>query len=213
MPALDYVSIIRSVYGDRRAMLAGAFASALTAGLTAYKTQSIPLYAVTLAFIFFGFLRYLNMRAFWRAAIDSDDAEGAQHWENRAVINGSMVAVVYGAWCLVSMAIVRDPFAELASASLSIAVMVGLCARNFGLDRLVAIQMLFVIVPLSVGYASHGDIYHVVLAGLLFVMLSSYRKLAGDIRAILLSAVHGRVEASRLAAELDMAMSTMQHGL
>ncbi|WP_332689041.1 putative bifunctional diguanylate cyclase/phosphodiesterase [Devosia sp.] len=212
-PALDYVSIIRSVYGDRRAMLAGAFASAFAAGLSAYKAQSAPLYVIAFAFVIIGVVRYLNMRAFWYAAIDSDDAEAAEQWENRAVAIGSGLALVYGMWCLVSMLIVQDPYAELVSASLSIAVMVGICARNFGLDRLVAIQMLAVIAPLSLGLLLRGDIYHPVLAILLFVMLTSFRKLAGDIRSILLSAVHGRVEASRLAAELDMAMTTLEHGL
>jgi diguanylate cyclase (GGDEF)-like protein len=213
MPALDYVSIIRSVYGDRRAMLAGTFATAITSALTAHSAKSWALGLVTLAFVVIGLVRYIDMRAFWRAAIDSDDAQAAEHWENRAVISGGLLALVYGVWCFVSMAIVKDPFAELASASLSIAVMVGICARNFGLDRLVTIQMILVIVPLSVGYAFHGDVYHIVLAALLGVMLSSFRKLAGDIRAILLSAVHGRVEASRLATELDMAMTTLEHGL
>ncbi len=213
MPALDYVSIIRSVYGDRRAMLAGVFASAVMGGMTAYKTGSLALYAVTVGFLIIGLVRYLNMRAFWRANIDNDDAEAAEHWENRAVVTGGLLALLYGIWCFISMAIVQDPFAELASASISIAVMVGICARNFGLDRLVTIQMVLVILPLSVGYALHGDVYHAVLAALLGVMLSSFRKLAGDIRSILLSAVHGRVEASRLAAELDMAMTTLEHGL
>jgi len=64
-----------------------------------------------------------------------------------------------------------------------------------------------------VGFFLRGDIYHPVLAALLIVMLASFRKLAGDIRSILLSAVHGRVEASRLASELDMAMTTLEHGL
>jgi diguanylate cyclase (GGDEF)-like protein len=213
MPALDYVSIIRSVYGDRRAMLAGAFASAIMGTLTAYKAQSLALYAVTLGFIVIGLIRYADMRAFWRAAIDNDDAASAEHWENRAVISGGLLAAVYGTWCFISMAIVQDPFAELASASISIAVMVGICGRNFGLDRLVTIQMVLVIVPLSAGYALHGDVYHFVLAALLGIMLTSFRKLAGDIRTILLSAVHGRVEASRLAAELDMALATLEHGL
>lgn len=194
-------------------MLAGVFASAVMGALTAYKSQSIPLYFVTMAFIAIGLIRYVDMRAFWRAAIDSDDAGAAEHWENRAVISGGLLAMVYGAWCFVSMVIVQDPFAELASASISIAVMVGVCGRNFGLDRLVTIQMVLVIVPLSAGYALHGDIYHIVLAGLLGIMLSSFRKLAGDIRTLLLSAVHGRVEASRLATELDMALTTLEHGL
>ncbi|MFP9139370.1 putative bifunctional diguanylate cyclase/phosphodiesterase [Devosia sp. XGJD_8] len=212
-PALDYVSIIRSVYGDRRAMLAGAFASAFTAGLSAYKAQSGPLYVIAFAFVVIGLLRYFNMRAFWKAAIDNDDAAAAEQWENRAVASGSALALVYGFWCLFAMVLVNDPFAELASVSLSIAVMVGICARNFGLDRLVALQMLGVIVPMSIGFFLNGDIYHSVLAALLIVMLASFRKLAGDIRSILLSAVHGRVEASRLAAELDMAMTTLEHGL
>ncbi|HTN63661.1 MAG TPA: EAL domain-containing protein [Devosia sp.] len=213
MPTLDYVSIIRSVYGDRRAMLAGTFATALTCGLSAFKTQSLPLYAITIGFLAIGVWRDIDLRAFRRAAINSDDGDAAEYWENRAIISGGLLAIAYGLWCLVSMAIVKDPFAEIASASLSIAVMVGICARNFGLDRLVTIQMVLVILPLSAGYMLHGDIYHFVLAALLGVMLSSFRKLAGDVRSILLSAVHGRVEATRLAAELDMAMSTMQHGL
>jgi len=41
--------------------------------------------------------------------------------------------------------VVKDPFASLSSASISIAVMVGICGRNFGLDRLVTIQMICVI--------------------------------------------------------------------
>jgi diguanylate cyclase (GGDEF)-like protein len=213
MPTIDYVSIIRSVYGDRRAMLAAAFATALTAGLSAYRSQSLPLLAIALAFVGMGMLRYYDSRSFWRAAIDSDDAEAAEHWENRAVFTGGLLAIVYGAWCFISMVIVRDPFAELASATLTTAAMVGIVGRNFGLDRLVTIQMVLVIVPMSTGYALHGDLYHLLLAATLGVMLVSFRKLAGDIRSILLSAVHDRVEASRLAAELDMAMSTMQHGL
>ncbi|WDR04320.1 diguanylate cyclase [Devosia algicola] len=213
MPALDYVSIVRSVYGDRRALLFGAFASALAAGLSAYRAQSFPLFLIAVAFVVVGFIRYHNMHAFWRAAIDGEDDEVAEYWEIRATIGGGMVAFVYGMWCLVSMLLVRDPFAELVSISLSMAAMVGVCARNFGLDRLVAIQTLLLSVPLAFGLLLRGDFYHPVLAGLLVIMLVSFRKLATDIRTILLSAVHGRIEATRLAGELDMAMGTLQHGL
>ncbi|HEV7346663.1 MAG TPA: EAL domain-containing protein [Devosia sp.] len=213
MPALDYVSIIRSVYGDRRAMLAGSFASGVAAYLTAFKTDSAALYVVTAAFAIIGLIRYANMRAFARAATADEDCMSAEQWENRAIVYGGLLALVYGMWCFISMVVVKDPFAELASASISIAVMVGIVARNFGLDRLVTIQMLLVIVPLSAGYALHGDLYHIILAGLLGLMLASFRKLAADVRSILLSAVHGRVEASRLATELDMAMTTLEHGL
>ncbi len=194
-------------------MLAGSAASAIAAWLTAYKTGSLSLYVITAAFIIIGLVRYFNMRAFWRAAAADENAAAAAVWETRALIHGGLLAATYGAWCLISMAVVKDPFAELASASISIAVTVGIVGRNFGLDRLVAIQMLLVIAPLSAGFALHGDVYHFILAGLLGVMLASFRKLAADVRTILLSAVHGRVDASRLADELDMAMATLEHGL
>ena len=213
LPALDYVSIIRSVYNDRRALLAAALGTALAAGLSAFKSQSLPLLVIALAFVAIGLIRFIEAGAFQRAAIASDDAQGAEHWENRAVFNGALAGIVYGAWCFISMVIVRDPFAELTSATLTTAAMVGLVARNFGLDRLVTIQMILVIVPLSLGYALHGDAYHIILALLLGIMLASFRKLAADTRSILLSAVHGRVEASRLATELDMALTTLEHGL
>jgi len=213
MPALDYVSIIRSVYGDRKAMLGGVFATAVTSGLAAYTTQSPSLAAITVAFLLIGYVRDANSRAFWRAAIANDDAEAAEHWETRAVWTGGALALVYGLWCLVSMGVVQDPFAELSSASITIAVTVGIVARNFGLDRLVTIQVVLIIIPLSIGYVLLGDINHIVLAAMLGVMLISFRKLAGDIRSLLLSAVHGRVEASRLATELDVALTTLEHGL
>lgn len=213
LPALDYVSIVRSVYGDRTAMLGGVFATAIVAGLGAVRTQSPALYLITAAFVIIGVARDMNLRAFRHAAIRNDDAAAAHHWEYRATWTGGALALVYGLWCLVAMGVVRDPFVELSSASIAIAVTVGVVARNFGLDRLVTIQVLLLIIPLSIGYALQGGLDHFVLATMLAVMLTSFRKLAGDIRSILLSAVHGRVEASRLAAELDAALTTLEHGL
>ena len=119
MPALDYVSIIRSVYRDRRAMLAAACGTALAAGLCAYNSQSLPLFVIAVALIVIGLLRYADARAFLRAAIGNEDADAAEYWENRAVVSGAMAGIVYGAWCFISMVIVRDPFAELTSATLT----------------------------------------------------------------------------------------------
>ncbi|NGP16657.1 diguanylate cyclase domain-containing protein [Devosia aurantiaca] len=213
MPHLDYVSIIRSVYADGNTMLAGSLASAFAALLTAYQAKSLPLVVVSMLFVLVGLVRFFNMRAFWNAKIGNEDAEAAERWENRAVIIGALLALLHGSWCFVAMLIVREPFSELASFSLTMAVMVGICARNFGLDRLVTIQMVMVIIPLSLSLLLRFDGYHPLLALLLFVMLSGFRKLAAGIREILLSAVHGRVEASRLAAELDIAITTLEHGL
>src|SRR5690606_13445628 len=133
MPAVDYVSIIRSVYGDRREMLLGAFASAAIAAISAFKANAPILYIVAAAILLVGVIRLINMRAFWRVGLDNEDVETAEHWENRALVGGGLVAFAHGMWCLVAILIVRDPFAELASCTLTIASTVGMVARNFGL--------------------------------------------------------------------------------
>jgi diguanylate cyclase (GGDEF)-like protein len=213
MPAIDYVSIVRSVYGDRRALLFGAFASAAAASASALHTGSRELLVVALAFVAVGFVRFQIMNAFQRAEIGNEDAIAAEYWENMALFGGSLVAALHGIWCLVSILIVQESYAEFAAATLSMGMTVGIVARNFGLDRLVTIQTLLFAVPLSIALLLRGDFYHGLLAALLIIMLVSFRKLAGDVRDILLAAVHGRVDASRLAAELDIALTTMNHGV
>ncbi|MBF0680271.1 MAG: EAL domain-containing protein [Devosia sp.] len=213
MPALDYVSLIRSVYGDRRALLAGACASAGVAAMSGIKADAPALYLVALIILLVGIARFVNMRAFWDAAIGNEDANAAEHWENRALWGGALVALAHGLWCLVAILFVQDPFAELAACTLSIASTVGMVARNFALDRLITIQTVALSVPLWVAMLLRADIYHALLAAMLLVMLISFRKLAADIRVILISALHGRIEVSRLAAELDIAITTLAHGL
>ncbi len=213
MPPLDYVSIIRSVYADRRQMLLGAFASAGVAALSAFKANAPILLAVAAAILLVALFRFFNMRAFWQAGVRDDDAETAERWENKAIAGGVLVAFTHGVWCLIAFLVVRDPFAELASFTLTIASTVGIVARNFGLDRLLTLQIISLSVPLWITMIFRGDFYNQVLAAMLILLLISYRKHAAAIRSLLLSAVHGRVEVSRLAAEFDIAIPTLEHGL
>ena len=72
--------------------------------------------------------------------------------------------------------------------------------------------------PCSIHLAAiHRSSSHTLMKHLLsFIFLpyfASLRRLAANVRGILLRAVRGRVEASRLAAELDAALETMQHGI
>src|SRR5690606_22096979 len=199
--------------GDRRALLFGAFASAMVAGISAFKAEAPILMVVAVAILLVGVIRFLNMQAFWQAGVADDDVEEAERWENRALFGGALVAFAHGVWCLVAILVVRDPFAELASCTLTIASTVGMVARNFGLDRMLTIQTISLSVPLWVAMFFRGDFYHQILAAMLLLLLVSFRKLAGDVRALLLSAVHGRAEVTRLADELDIAITTLEHGL
>ena len=51
MPAIDYVSMVRAVYGDRRATLVATLASAVGAGAAAFKTGHWTLWAITAIFV------------------------------------------------------------------------------------------------------------------------------------------------------------------
>ena len=213
MPAIDYVSIVKSVYTDRRAMVMGALACTAGAAVTAYRTGSPALWTVAAAFVLVAIYRFIDMTAFARAKIGPTDVDAAARWEVRATYGATMFALVAGAWCFAALVFVDDSVSETISLVMVIACMVGIVCRNFGLDRMLTIQLVIALALIAGGLVIGGGFYHWFLAVILLPMLLSFRAVAGDVRAVLLNAVHSRVEASRLALELDTALDTMQHGL
>ena len=213
LPTLDYVSIVASLYKDRRAMLVGMAATIIGVLMAAIKTDALVLYVVALAFVVSTALRYYNMLAFEENPPAPDDRAAALFWERKQMIQGTVSASIYGGWCFVSLVLVDDPFAELVAISVTIAAMIGIATRNFGIDRIVASQSLAIAIPLALGLVLVGDGYHMALAALLVPLVISFRFLAADVRGLLLSQVHERTVASRLAVQLDTALETMQHGL
>ena len=213
MPAIDYVSIVKSVYTDRRAMVMGALACIVGAAVTANKTGSIALWAVVAGFVFVTIYRFVDMTMFARERIGATDVEAAAKWEVRATYGATMFAFVCGAWCFATLVFASDPDSELISLVVVVACMVGIVCRNFGLERMLTFQLLIALTLMGSGLIIGGSWPHWFLAAVLLPMLLSFRAVAADVRAVLLNAVHSRVEASRLAVELDTAMDTMQHGL
>jgi len=213
LPPTDYVSMIRSLYADRLSMLLGAYGSALAAAVAAFECGSWEIGCIAVLFVVVGFLRNLDMKAFDAVRIGDDDVEKALYWEGRATIGAASIALLYGVWCLLSFWIVKDPFAELTAASVSVSVLVGVSQRNFAIDRVMTIQVLLIAVPLSLGLLLFGNIYYALLTLLLLPFFVSLRKIAANSRDILLRAIHGRSEASALAAQLDAALDTLEHGL
>lgn len=213
LPPIDYVSMIRSLYADRRSMLLGAFGSALAAVVAALEARSPLLGIFAVLFVLVGIARNMDMRAFDAVKLADTDVRKAVHWEMRATIGAAAIAVIYGCWCLVSFWMVDDPFAELTAASVSVSVLVGVSQRNFAIDRLMTIQVLLIAVPLALGLLLTGDIFYALLTLLLLPFFASLRGIAGNARQILLRAVHGRLAASALATQLDTALATLEHGL
>ncbi|UJW84253.1 putative bifunctional diguanylate cyclase/phosphodiesterase [Devosia sp. SL43] len=213
LPPVDYVSMIRSLYADRRSMLLGAFGSAIAAAVAALQAQSPLLGIFSVLFILVSLVRNADMLAFEKVKLADTDVRKAVHWEMRATIGAAAIAATYGTWCMVSFWMVRTPFAELTAASVSVSVLIGVSQRNFAVDRLMTIQVLLIGVPLAIGLLLVGDIYYALLTILLGPFFASLRQIAGNARQILLRAVHGRLAASALAGQLDTALATLEHGL
>jgi len=213
LPVADYVSMIRSLYADRRSMLFGAFGSALAAAVAALEAESILLGVIAGVFVLVGVVRNIDMRAFDAVELGDTDLRAAVHWEGRATVGAAAIALVYGIWCMISFWIVNDPFAELTAASVSVSVLVGVSQRNFAIDRLMTIQVLLIAVPLALGLLLVGNLYYALLTLLLLPFFASLRRIAGNARRVLLRAVHGRLAASALATQLDTALGTLEHGL
>jgi len=213
LPAVDYVSIVRSLYADPRSMAYGMICAAFGAALSGFRAGSTPLYLIAALFIVVGIARYWDMREFARARIAPDDANAAAHWEMRATIGGVAFAALHGFWCFFSLTVVDDGFAAFTAGVVTVAAVVGIANRNFALDRLVTLQSLCVFVPFGAGLFLMGDLYHGALATLLLLFMASVRVMSASLRENLLGAIHGRIEANRLARELDTALATMPHGL
>lgn len=213
LPAVDYVSIVRSLYADPWSMLYGAIAATIATVAAGVKTGSPALFAVAAGFIIVGLLRHFDCLKFARTELAADDADEAARWELHATVGGVAIAMMHGIWCLVSFGMVDDTFAQISSITVTVAALVGVAARNFGVDRLVTLQSVLMTVPVALGLFFVGDFYHTLLAVCLIPFFASIRLISANVRTILLNAVHGRVEASRLAGELDTALTTMPHGL
>jgi diguanylate cyclase (GGDEF)-like protein len=213
LPPIDYVSMIRSLYADRRTMLLGAFGSALAAVVAALEAQAPILGVIAALFVLVGIVRYFDMRAFDKVALADDDVGKAQVWETRATIGAAAIALLYGVWCMISFWLVDDAFAELTAASVSVSVLVGPAQRNFAIDRLMTTQVLLIAGPLVLGLLLVGNPYYALLTLLLAPFFISLRTIAGNSRKVLLHAVHGRLEAAALANQLDAALDTLEHGL
>lgn len=109
MPAIDYVSTVRSVFGDRRAMIMAVAGCAIGSSASAIKTDSWQLWVITGLFVLIAVGRFVSITRFLAADIGPTDVAAAEKWERRATFWGALMALVSGLWCVTSFLIVGDP--------------------------------------------------------------------------------------------------------
>ena len=107
------------------------------------------------------------MRRFDRENLAALDFEGIRRWENRYNAGGVCATLTLGTACGYAILVSRDPFAELACISVTLATMVSLVGRNYGSARAVVIMSLSACGPIIIGLLGLMDWFMALLAVLI----------------------------------------------
>lgn len=214
VPLDIYLSLVDSLFAERRTLFIGSLAASAAVLLTAWKTGLWALYACAAAVALVGVARNWDMRRYARLHADISTLEDARHWERRYVLGASIFVALLGIWCLIVFESTDDAFVQLLSVSMVIAQMVGTTGRNFGSDRLVMAQILCAGVPLAISIVSVGNVYYILFGLVLLVPFFISLKFISDrLRRTLLDAVIATRDMTKLATRFDTALNNMPHGL
>src|SRR5690606_3380332 len=88
----------------------------------------------------------------------------AARWEFRYAFGTSVHYVLLGVWCLLAFALTDDTFVQFVSITSTVAYLIGVTGRNFGSNRLVAIQILCAAPLMVLSLLLTRDVYYAIYA-------------------------------------------------
>lgn len=212
VPADIYARFVRSLYNDSGTVLVGAVCHSLI-GFLVYSFNGHPVY-LALAVLMFGggLFRYLYLRSFDPGTSLSDPAS-TRLWERRFLVGACVQGFFLGLFCFVSLLLVPDPFAEVASVSVAMGSTVAIVGRNYGSRVMVAALTTAVVMPIAVGLMLKGSLNYFALGLFIVPFWFVITKMADHVRTVLFAAIIAEKKSARLAARFDRALNTMSHGL
>jgi diguanylate cyclase (GGDEF)-like protein len=213
LPTDVYLSFVSSLYDYRQTLLIGMLSHVVTFLLVFTKTQDPFFLGSTIAIVLIWFVRSLDMRRFDREDVALLDFEGIRRWENRYNAGGVCATITLGTACGYAILVTRDPFAELACISVTLATMVSLVGRNYGSARAVVVMSLSACGPIILGLLGLMDGFMALLAVLMVPFILTTWSMARGVRETLHKNVLAAREISTIAGRFDLALNNMPHGL
>ena len=212
-PAEIYQPFVISLYTSRLMLHIGMVSHVLTAIVIYFKLGD-PFYLLCAGLIIFIWAcRMLHMRGFdLDENIPRERAEIA-YWEYSYIVGAGAVTLTLGVMCGYSLFVSRDPFAEMAAVSVTLATLISAVGHNFGSPRTVDVISVAACGPILIGLLLTQDIYMIILASLIVPYVIAIRMMARRVREFLLESIEGRQETARIAERLDMALNNMSYGL
>ncbi len=213
VPTDIYLSLVGSLYSEKKSLLFGVLGTSTAVFITAWKTGALVPYLCFILLILVGMLRWFDTVEFNKVDISSAVRSEMESWENRYTAGAALSSAIIGFWCFYGVSYNSDPAVQLIAISVTLANMIGVFGRNFGFEKLVTLQLAFTGGPMFAGLLLPGDTYFLILGLLLLPFFASAKSIADRLRNTLLAAVIGQNEVSKLANQFDTALNNMPQGL
>jgi len=213
VPDEVYIQFVRSLFDNAHVLLIGGACYGIVALMVYTRTFQPVFLLFGLILLLVNVWRYLGIRAFHKAGAILRDVEHAREWERHYIVRGSAQGLALGAFCFVSIYLFADPYAELASLSMTVGSLITVCSRNYGSPKMVLILSTTFIGPPAIALIMRGELAYAVLGMMIVPMMVITIGSARYVRTVLFSAVMGHKRADRLAQHFDRALNTMPQGL
>lgn len=213
VPTDVYLSFVSSLFGNRQTLFTGMLVHILTYYAVFQKSGSvfylwlIAIFALICLFRIYWFLKFDQID---KAALRRDEIA---RWERIYLYGGVATTTVLGIGSGYAIAIIQDPFAELACIAVTMASMVSVVGRNFGSQLAVNLQTATASLPIAIGCLMVGDAHMVILSIMLLPFMLTTRKMANGVREFLYKNVIIARENVLIADTFDTALNNMTHGL
>ncbi|CAD7040568.1 GGDEF domain-containing protein [Pseudorhizobium endolithicum] len=213
LPTDVYLSFVSSLFGNRGTLITGVVVHVIWCAIVySYTGSQFYLYAaagfpLVFAFRFSDFLRFDRVD---KASLTDGDIA---RWERRYVFGATLTALLLGTTSGFGMLVLKDSFVAFTCIAMTMGSMMSIVGRNYGSRYAVDFQTLGCCVPIVLACVASGDLHLVLMSLLLIPFGLTTRSMANGVREFLYENVLAARKIRLIANQLDLALTTIAHGL
>lgn len=213
LPTDVYLSFVSSLFENRGTLITGVVVHVVWCAIVySYTGSQFYLFAAAgfpliFAFRFFDFLRFDKVD---KASLS--DGEIAR-WERRYVVGATLLALLLGTTSGHAMLVLKDSFVAFTCIAMTMGSMMSIVGRNYGSRYAVDFQTLGCCVPMIIACVASGDTHLALMSLLLIPFGLTTRSMANGVRKFLYKNVLAARQIRIIANQLELALTTIAHGL
>jgi diguanylate cyclase (GGDEF)-like protein len=213
LPTELYLPFVESLFKNRGTLWTGMVVHILSCAII-FATTGSRFYLLMIAV----FITVFGYRIYWFrrfSLIDHSQLSKSEieAWESRYVHGAAATAFVLGIGSAYAVLVLKDMLAAFMCIAVTMASMVSIVGRNYGSARAVALQTIGCCLPLVLACLLTGDIYLALISLFLIPFGLTTQSMAKGVREFLYENVLASREMTRIADQLDIALTTMTHAL